>query len=65
MNKEQQQTRIEGQYRTYEDFRAHFYSRVQSKEEQSVFSACYGRTLAKTILETKSSEKLQDQRSSG
>ncbi len=63
MNKEQEQTRIEGHYRTYEDFLDRFYSREQLEKESAGFSASFGKTLAKTIFEEKSTDK-PDQRPS-
>ena len=43
-------------YRTYKDFRARFYGIEDSKEEDASFSACFGKTLAKTILKEELSE---------
>jgi hypothetical protein len=57
MKKEQEQSRIEGRYRTYEDFRYYFYSCEQLEKESAEFSASFGKTLAKTIFEQKSTVK--------
>jgi hypothetical protein len=59
MKKEQEQNRIEGQYRTFEDFRDRFYSHEQLEKESTELFVSFGKHLAKTIFEQASTVKQQ------